>query len=376
MVAELKATPVHQTLKKVVVWFRLLAFGWMTALVVATLLSDHAASLGWVWVAEGAALFTVGATFVLARLDRLDSWWWLVADGAITAFIVMSPGIAGAENLFYGGFGLSWLLVVVWAYPAVLPAAVAIAVLVVAQLVGSELGIRDIQPTDLVGDIAVWIVSGIVYGWALWALRVTDVDRQRAEAALTDERIHTSLVEARATIADDIHDSVLQTLGYIRGHCDDGEIVAIASEQDRQLRRYLDRITARFPDGLEVLLRAAAWDVEDRYDVQVEVVSVNDRERDDIVEVMVAAAREAMVNAAKHSGAGTLSVYSEVDDGVATIFVKDRGAGFEVSDGWAGHRGIERSIVRRLDRVGGSARISSTPGVGTEVELSVPGGSR
>lgn len=376
MVAELKATPIHQTLKKVVVWFRLLAFVWMTGLVTATLLSDPVASLPWVWAAEGAALLGVGATLYLSRLDRLDSSWWVVADGAITAFIVLAPGISGAENLFYGGYGLSWLLVVVWAYPAVLPGAVAVSVLVAAQLVGSELGIRDIKPTDLVGDIAVWIASGIVYGWALWALRATDIDRQRAEAELVDERIQRTLVEARAVIADDIHDSVLQTLGYIRGHCDNDEIVGIAADQDKQLRRYLDRITARFPDGLEVLLRTAAWDVEDRHDVRVDVVSVNDRERDDVVEAMVAAAREAMVNAANHSGADTVSVFSEVADGGISIFVKDRGAGFEVTDTWSGHRGIERSIVGRLDRVGGSARITSAPGEGTEVELTVPGASR
>ena len=376
MLAELRATPIHRTLKKVVVWFRLLAFAWMTALVVATLLSDPVASLGWVWTAEIVAIAGVGVTLALAKLDRLDSWWWLLVDGAATAFIVMSPGLAGAENLFYGGYGLSWLLVVVWAYPAVLPGAVAIGVLVVAQLIGSELGIREIKPTDQVGDIAVWIVSGIVYGWALWALRVTDVERERAETALTEERIRRSLVETRAAIADDIHDSVLQTLGYIRRHCDDGEIAEIASDQDRQLRRYLDRITAEFPDGFEVMLRAAAWDVEDRYGVEVEVVSVNDLERNETVEGIVAAAKEAMVNAAKHSGAETVSVFSEVADDRITVFVKDRGQGFEVAEGGVGHRGIERSIMGRLERHGGEARVVSAPGKGTEVELTMPGGGR
>jgi class 3 adenylate cyclase len=141
--------------------------------------------------AEAVAVFLTIAAFALSRLKRLDAWWWVLIDLAAIVFIIISPGLAGASNYFYGGMGLSGLLVVVWAYPTVVAGALAIAVLVGAQMVGGAVGIREIAPTDLVGDIAVWIVSGIVYGWALWALRNTDVGRERAEARMVEANERT-----------------------------------------------------------------------------------------------------------------------------------------------------------------------------------------
>jgi signal transduction histidine kinase len=372
MTIGLKSTPIHGTLRRVVVWFRVLAFAWMGALVTATLLTDEQASTGWVVTALGVALATTLGTILMARTDRLDSWWWVVVDGAATAFIVMAPGLAHSSNLFFGGMGLSWILIVVWAYPSVLHGAVAVATLVAAQLVGSALGVRSIDATDLVGDVAVWIVSGVVYGWALWALRVTDVGRQEAEARLAEERRQRSVVDARAAIAADIHDSVLQSLGMIQSRATNPEVARIAADQDRSLRRYLSRISAEYLDGLEAQLRRAAWDVEDRYGVEVEVVVVRDRPREDAIDDLVAAAREAIVNAARHSGASEISVYAEVGPEAVTVFVKDEGVGFDPAAP-ARHHGIERSIVDRMRRNGGTARVSSAPGQGTEVELTAPG---
>lgn len=189
--AELKATPIHDTLRRIVVWYRVLALVWMSALVTATLLSDPGASKAWVIAAEAVAVFITIASFVLSRVDRLDAWWWVMIDGAATAFIIIAPGLAGASNYFYGGMGLSGLLVVVWAYPTVLAGALTIVGLVTAQMISGAVGIREIAPTDLVGDIAVWIVSGIVYGWALWALRNTDVGRERAEVKMVEANERT-----------------------------------------------------------------------------------------------------------------------------------------------------------------------------------------
>jgi len=184
--AELKTTPIHDTLRRIVVWYRLLALVWMSALVTATLLSDSGVSKPVVVAAEGVAILITIAAFVLSPLGHLDAWWWVLIDGAATVFIVISPGLADSSNYFYGGMGVSWLLIMVWAYPTVIHGALAIVTLVGAQMVGSAIGIRQIDPTDLIGDIAIWIISGIVYGWALWALRSTDVGRQRAEAKLVE----------------------------------------------------------------------------------------------------------------------------------------------------------------------------------------------
>jgi signal transduction histidine kinase len=373
---ELKSTSAHEALARVVVGFRFFSLAWMTALVVATLVSDTGVRTGWVLTAEGAAVvITVGAVW-LKSVGRLDRPWWVMIDGALTLFIVVAPGLAHSGDFFFGSMGLSWLLLVVWAYPSYLHWAVAIVALIAAQLADSAIGIRRLTATRAVGDVAVWIVSGVVYGWAFWIIRDTDLRRQRAEERLAEEKRTRAAWEARIAIADDIHSSVLQAFGHVRRYCRDTEVVEAAAAQELKLRRYIKRISADRLDGFEVALREAAWEVEDRYGVRVEVVCVGDTDRDSAVDSLVAAAREAMANAARWSGQSRISAYGEVTGGGVTLFVsvKDDGIGFvQAAAGASEHRGsgfgIERSIMRRMELAGGSARIASELGKGTEVEL-------
>ena len=71
---------------------------------------------------------------------------------------------------------------------------------------------------------------------------------------------------------------------------------------------------------------------------------------------LVAAAREAMVNAAKHAGVEEVSVYAEVEDGTASVFVRDRGGGFDPAEVGADRRGLaidppaDRATRRHRDR--------------------------
>jgi len=277
---------------------------------------------------------------------------------------------------------VSWLLLLVWAYPSYFHWAVAIVSLIAAQLTDSAIGIRRLTVTRAVGDVAVWIVSGVVYGWAFWIIRDTDLKRQRAEEKLAEEQRRRAAADARTDIALDIHDSVIQAFRRVQQACHDHEIVELAAAQETKFRRYLDRISADRLDGLEVALREAAWEVEDRHDVVVEVVCVEDMGREQGVDALVAAAKEAMTNAARHSGQKRFSVFAEVGVDRVNVFVRDDGVGFGDTGGsrvdgadsrvHPGGLGIKRSIVDRMERAGGSARISSAPGRGTEVELILP----
>jgi signal transduction histidine kinase len=84
---------------------------------------------------------------------------------------------------------------------------------------------------------------------------------------------------------------------------------------------------------------------------------------------MVRAARESMVNAAKHSGAAKIDVFVEVDGDRAEMFVRDRGKGFDV-DGVPDDRlGLRHSVMGRMERHGGRATVRSDPETGTEVRL-------
>ncbi len=106
--------------------------------------------------------------------------------------------------------------------------------------------------------------------------------------------------------------------------------------------------------------------------MRIELATAGDAPLDDRVAQAVLAAREAMTNAAKHAGVAELDVFAEAKPATFEIFVRDRGSGFDPAAVPADRRGIADSIQGRLARAGGTARIVSTAGEGTEVELTLP----
>ena len=116
-----------------------------------------------------------------------------------------------------------------------------------------------------------------------------------------------------------------------------------------------------------------ADEIEDRYDITVELVTVGTRPLDGPTNAVLGAIREALTNAAKHAGVRRVSVFLEVTDEELLVLIRDRGRGFDplVHSGPT-RRGITDSVVGRLAQHGGTAAIRSKPGEGTEVELRMP----
>ena len=100
--------------------------------------------------------------------------------------------------------------------------------------------------------------------------------------------------------------------------------------------------------------------------------SLGDAPLDERAQALVLAAREAMANAARHSGVDEVSVFLDAGDGAISLYVRDRGSGFDPETVPAGRKGIAESIKGRLERAGGTAVVTSSPGGGTEVELRLP----
>jgi signal transduction histidine kinase len=176
-------------------------------------------------------------------------------------------------------------------------------------------------------------------------------------------------------MAAHLHDSVLQTLALIQRHADSPQQTrSLARRQERELRGWL--FDARTPGDAPATLAAAldrlSDDIESDHDVTVDVVVVGDHPIDERLEALVAALREAAVNAARHSGEPEVSVYVELADGEVEAFVRDRGKGFDRALVDRDRRGIADSIIGRMARHGGSAKVRSTPGEGTEVSLRMP----
>jgi signal transduction histidine kinase len=177
-------------------------------------------------------------------------------------------------------------------------------------------------------------------------------------------------------MAAHLHDSVLQTLTLIQRHADEapGRARMLARRQERELRAWLfdDRAPADGrPDHLVAALEAVVTEVEDRHEVEVDLVVVGDAELDRRLEGLVAAVREATNNAARHAGVEVVSVYVEVEADRVTAYVRDRGRGFDLSAVEPGRLGVSESIIGRMARHGGRAEVHSTPGEGTEVVVEV-----
>jgi signal transduction histidine kinase len=149
-------------------------------------------------------------------------------------------------------------------------------------------------------------------------------------------------------------------------------VAALARTQERELRAWLAGREGDH-DRLAAALEAVAGEVERAHGVPVEIVVVGDRALDGRGEALVAAAREAMVNAAKFGGGSPVDVYAEASDDGLQVFVRDRGPGFDPDAVSEDRRGVRESIVGRMARHGGQAAIHSAPGAGTEVELTIPG---
>jgi len=205
------------------------------------------------------------------------------------------------------------------------------------------------------------VVFTLLLAAAPWIIRV-----RRSLTAVREEKM---LADARADMAAHLHDSVLQTLALIQRQASDPKAVSsLARRQERELRAWLYGETAETGTVKAALVTAAA-EIEDDHGVDVEIVVVGDRDLDQELRSLVQAAREAMVNAARHAGVDKVDVYAELDEGTVEVFVRDRGAGFSLDEVPADRMGVRGSIVERLRRAGGSATIRSAPGEGTEVRL-------
>jgi signal transduction histidine kinase/phage shock protein PspC (stress-responsive transcriptional regulator) len=222
-------------------------------------------------------------------------------------------------------------------------------------------GIALLQP---LGGFLV-VVAAFVLLLGPWWLRIA--------RDLVLERQARARAEERADIAARVHDSVLQTLALIQRRADDPQaVVQLARAQERELRSWLfegrapgDAQAASFAEGVRQIQR----DVEARHGVPVEVVTVGDCPLDPRLNALLAAAREATVNAAKWSGAAVISVFAEVEADRVSVAVRDRGKGFDPEAVPDDRKGVAESIRGRMTRHGGTAVVQSAPGEGTKVTL-------
>jgi signal transduction histidine kinase len=207
-------------------------------------------------------------------------------------------------------------------------------------------------------------LAGAVLILGPWMLRL---GRQLAEERR--ERIRS---QERAVMAAHLHDSVLQTLALIQRSKTPDEVAALARGQERELRAWLyGKTPLDGQDSLAAAIDHTAADVERLHNVTIETVTVGDCPMTEGLRALVDACREAMVNAAHHSGSTSMSVYVEVGPERVEAFVRDQGRGFDLALVPPDREGIAGSISGRMERYGGTATVVSSVGAGTEVHLTI-----
>ena len=357
---------IETTLVQLVLFVRILGFVWMTLLVVVTWFTDTEANLVVVALAEIAAAGWTVVTIVTSRNPpTMRTWQFVALDGAVALFVASASFIAGASELFHGGYPISWLAVA--AYAGGMRLAVAAAVVLAAdQIFGFMLTDRSLVATT---GAFVFIVYAVIFGWTIDTLRRNDARRRAAEHALETERTERALEAERLALANELHDSVLQTLQVIRTDADDADRVRyLVRSEERSIDRMINRYRHPGPAGFEAAILAVRDEVEDLHRVEIRTVIRDDVPLTPPVAVAVDATREALTNAARHSGAAVVNLYAEAHDNSVRVFVRDRGVGFDPTTVEEG-RGMRHSLRQRMEDAGGTLHITSTPGLGTEVEI-------
>ncbi|HEX4010609.1 MAG TPA: ATP-binding protein [Solirubrobacteraceae bacterium] len=213
------------------------------------------------------------------------------------------------------------------------------------------------------GWAAALVGSPIVVGYLM------RIDRDKAGRAREEER---------QRFAAHLHDSVLQTLALVQRQAHDpAAVVRLARRQEHALRAWMAGEAELASETLAAALREIVAEVEDEYRMTVELTAIGDRPLDAKGEALVAAAREALRNAARHAPGAPVFVFCEIARDRAEVFVRDEGPGFDPRMVASERRGIRDAVIGRMAISGGRATIESTPGEGTEVALVLgPGGGR
>ena len=362
-------TGLELTLRRIALGARLLGLGWF-ALLAALTLFRGVEDPAWVWGPLLAAIGWGAISVIVNRRfpDAVTSRLAIGADMLLASIALIAPEQAGVPGVgFYGGYPL---ITVTVASVRSRRAGFLAALWLILVVLG---GFRT-RPEGLVAalsQILLYLAAALIVSWAVGAIRTSDGERRRAQEAVTVAEAERARAEERSQMSRHLHDSVLQTLALIQTNAaEPREVAGLARRQERELRDWLYGAPV-VHDGFAAALRKVGAAVEDDYRIPIEVVVVGDAAPTPRIDTLVAAARESMVNAAKHARCESVAVFGEVSGDGATVYVRDRGRGFDPASVGSDRKGISESIVGRLERAGGSARLRTVEGEGTEWKLSV-----
>lgn len=355
--------------------FRWAAFAWLAVVATIDLRNGPVAHPAAMVALVGLALAVTVVDTVAVRLDPA----WLLRSTVIAVELLVGASLVFADHWVYGPDSAhSQSLGSVWPLAGVLTAGIrggGLAGLAVGAALGVAAWAGDLVfvPGRWNGDRTLAAVGSIVlFGLAGSAAGLTAGRLRQAER-------HVAWARAREDVARTLHDGVLQTLAVVQRRSDDGELVALARDQELELRTFLFG-TAPTGDGRgtpELLtgVRQAAALAERRHGVRVEVASTPDvpAVAPVVAAAVIGAVAELLTNAAKHGHAQRATVFVDQasDDDHLVCSVTDDGAGFDPATTGEGS-GLRSSVRGRIEEIGGTVHLRSRLGHGTTIELEVP----
>lgn len=315
-------------------------------------------------VVAGWSMISVG--WSSSNPARLVTASTLVVDVMLGAGALVATAFTGAGVPTYSG-GLPLIVVAVASIRGRREAWGAATIMTVVTL-----AVRPGGAPEAVSSIVLYAAGAAIFTWIVRTLRLSDRYRREADDSRRSAEAARARAEERVEISRHLHDSVLQTLALIQRRAESAnDVTMLARKQERELRDWL--FGASPVDGSFVAaLSAVAADIEQRHSVPVEVVTSGDGELTDDAVAIVAAAGEAMSNAAAHSGAEVVTVFGEVTDSQFRVYVRDRGRGFDPERLPSDRLGVRESIMGRMTGHHGQATVRSESGWGTEWRLEVP----
>ncbi len=223
-----------------------------------------------------------------------------------------------------------------------------------------------------------WLYSGDLLRTASYLLLLVGSAREIRQYWASQTQL--ALAEDRRRLARELHDGVVQELGYIRSQShrfralDGVRADRVIDACDRALaeaREAVDVLAQERPAPLSVVLRHSAQQVAQRYDV------VLDLALDDSVgaetqttHALLRIAREAMSNAVRHGGASRIALQLRDDGDCRVLTVRDDGCGFDVSEALHRRGGFGLTSMRqRAQGLPGRLHIASEPQHGTEITV-------
>ncbi len=359
-----RATDLDWSLVSGLAGFRWLALGWAATVLVLTRADVGHPLTGIIVLLVALAVTTATTEASIRRRPQLFHPAAMAGELAVGMSMLLLDGHV-YDRAHSQSLGSAWplagvLMVAIAAGPV--GGSIAGALLGVARWLG------DWWSTNNSAHALALTSTGVLYAIAGGAAGAAVARMRSADAAIARAR-------AREEVARTLHDGVLQTLAVVQRRSSNTELVALARDQELELRAFLagDRTHADVPDQLGAALRAEAARVERRDGLRVEVL-VLDEDHPPVAAAVVGAIAgavgEALTNASKHGQATKATVFVDVDDWVFCS-VKDDGQGFDPGTVTAG-MGTTASITGRLAEVGGTAEIDARPGTGVEVRLNAP----